>query len=122
MAADAWAAEGGSITKAKTNAAQAIVFIIAYMGLRMLIPPVWTTRSLLSIHPAQEGLQLFRDVSVDAPITATLTDIPQSIRANIHPPIPSIMVLSRFSSGLFRAMFAMKEIWNGKKIHRRVSA
>jgi hypothetical protein len=30
--------------------------------------------------------------------------------------------LSRFISGLFRAMFAMKEIWNGKEIHRRVSA
>ena len=32
------------------------------------------------------------------------------------------MDLSRFSSGLFRAMFAMKEIENGKEIHRRVSA
>ena len=32
------------------------------------------------------------------------------------------MVLSRFSSGLFRAMFAMKEICNGNEIHRRVSA
>jgi len=32
------------------------------------------------------------------------------------------LVLSRFSSGLFRAMFAMKEIWNGNEIHRRVSA
>jgi hypothetical protein len=32
------------------------------------------------------------------------------------------VVLPRFSSGLFRAMFAMKEIWNGKAIHRRVSA
>jgi hypothetical protein len=30
------------------------------------------------------------------------------------------VVLSRFSSGLFRAMFAMKEIKNGKEIHRRV--
>jgi hypothetical protein len=30
------------------------------------------------------------------------------------------LVLSRFSSGLFRAMFAMKEIKNGKEIHRRV--
>ncbi|MFT6456358.1 MAG: hypothetical protein ACJAY6_003269 [Yoonia sp.] len=27
------------------------------------------------------------------------------------------MVLPRFSSGLFRAMFAMKEIWNGNEIH-----
>ena len=27
-----------------------------------------------------------------------------------------------FSSGLFRAMFAMKEIWDGKEVHRRVSA
>jgi len=27
------------------------------------------------------------------------------------------LVLSRFISGLFRAMFAMKEIWNGKEIH-----
>jgi putative transposase len=27
------------------------------------------------------------------------------------------LVLSRFSSGLFRAMFAMKEIENGKEIH-----
>ena len=26
-----------------------------------------------------------------------------------------MLVLPRFSSGLFRAMFAMKEIWNGKK-------
>ncbi len=33
-----------------------------------------------------------------------------------------IVVLPRFSSGLFRAMFAMKEIWNGKEIHRRISA
>ena len=32
------------------------------------------------------------------------------------------LVLSRFSSGLFRAMFAVKEIENGKEIHRRVSA
>ena len=32
------------------------------------------------------------------------------------------VVLSRFSSGLFRAMFAMKEIKNGNEIHRRVSA
>ena len=29
--------------------------------------------------------------------------------------------LSRFSSRIFRAMFAMKEIENGKEIHRRVS-
>ena len=28
------------------------------------------------------------------------------------------LVLSRFSSGLFRAMFAMKERTNGKEIHR----
>jgi hypothetical protein len=34
----------------------------------------------------------------------------------------SILVLPRFSSGLFRAMFAMKEIKNGNEIHRRVSA
>ena len=34
----------------------------------------------------------------------------------------SMLVLSRFSSGLFRAMFAMKEIENGKEIHTRVSA
>jgi LysR family glycine cleavage system transcriptional activator len=32
------------------------------------------------------------------------------------------VVMPRFSSGFFRAMFAMKEIWNGKKIHRRVPA
>jgi hypothetical protein len=32
------------------------------------------------------------------------------------------VVLSRFSSGLFRAMFAMKKIENGKEIHRRFSA
>jgi IS30 family transposase len=32
------------------------------------------------------------------------------------------LVLSRISSGLFRAMFAMKERTNGKEIHRRVSA
>jgi hypothetical protein len=32
------------------------------------------------------------------------------------------LVLPRFSSGLFRAMFAMKEIRNGKEIHKRVSA
>jgi hypothetical protein len=31
------------------------------------------------------------------------------------------LVLSRFSSGLFRAMFAMKERTNGKEIYRRVS-
>ncbi len=31
------------------------------------------------------------------------------------------LVLSRFSSGLFRAMFAMKETRNGNEIHRRVS-
>ncbi|MFT5067562.1 MAG: mannose-1-phosphate guanylyltransferase/mannose-6-phosphate isomerase [Reinekea sp.] len=30
----------------------------------------------------------------------------------------TIVVLSRFSSGLFRAMFAMKERTNGKEIHR----
>ena len=33
-----------------------------------------------------------------------------------------ILVLSRFSSGLFRVMFSMKERTNGKEIHRRVSA
>ena len=32
------------------------------------------------------------------------------------------MVLSRFSSGLFGAIIAVKEIRNGNKIHRRVSA
>jgi hypothetical protein len=32
------------------------------------------------------------------------------------------MALSQFSSGPFRAMFAMKEIWNSNEIHRRVSA
>ena len=31
------------------------------------------------------------------------------------------MDLSRFSSGLFRAMFAMKELRNGNELHRRVS-
>jgi IS30 family transposase len=36
--------------------------------------------------------------------------------------IAKMLVLSRFSSGLFRAMFAMKEIKNGNEIHRRVSA
>jgi hypothetical protein len=35
---------------------------------------------------------------------------------------PHQLVLPCFSSGLFRAMFAMKEIWNGKEVHRRVSA
>jgi hypothetical protein len=44
------------------------------------------------------------------------------------PPLPGInaapdsLVLPCFSSGLFRAMFAMKEIWNGKEVHRRVSS
>ena len=33
-----------------------------------------------------------------------------------------VMVLSRFSSGFFRAMFAMKERTNGKELDRRVSA
>ena len=32
------------------------------------------------------------------------------------------MDLSRFSSGLFRAIVAMKEIENGKEVHRRVPA
>jgi hypothetical protein len=32
--------------------------------------------------------------------------------------VPKKVVLSRFSSGLFRAMFAMKERTNGKEIHR----
>ena len=32
------------------------------------------------------------------------------------------LVLPRFISGHFRAMFAMKEIKNGNEIHRRVSA
>jgi hypothetical protein len=32
------------------------------------------------------------------------------------------VVLSHFSSGLFRAMFAMMEIWNCNEIHRQVSA
>jgi hypothetical protein len=32
------------------------------------------------------------------------------------------LVLSHFSSGLFRAMFAMMEIWNCNEIHRQVSA
>jgi hypothetical protein len=31
------------------------------------------------------------------------------------------LVLSRFCSGLFRAMFAMKETKNGNELHRRVS-
>jgi hypothetical protein len=31
------------------------------------------------------------------------------------------MVLTRYSSGLFRAMFAIREIENGNEIHRRVS-
>jgi hypothetical protein len=41
---------------------------------------------------------------------------------DINTGIQCELVLSRFSSGLFRAMFAMKEIENGKEIHRRVSA
>jgi len=32
-----------------------------------------------------------------------------------------LLVMSRFSSGLFRAMFARKEVENGKEIYRRVS-
>jgi hypothetical protein len=32
------------------------------------------------------------------------------------------MALSRFSSGLFRAILALKEIRNGNQIHRRISA
>ncbi len=32
------------------------------------------------------------------------------------------VVLPRFSSGVFRAMFAMEETRNGNEIHRRVSA
>jgi transposase-like protein len=41
--------------------------------------------------------------------------------AHVWNRIPDKMVLSRFSSGLFRALLAMKEIWNGTEIHRRVS-
>lgn len=33
-----------------------------------------------------------------------------------------VLDLSRLRSGLFRAMFAMKEIMDGKKIHRPVPA
>ena len=36
-------------------------------------------------------------------------------RVRTHNQNMTVVVLSRFSSGLFRAMFAMKEIWNGKK-------
>mgnify|MGYP007055200808 CR=1 FL=1 len=32
------------------------------------------------------------------------------------------LILSRFSLGLFRAMFAMNEIENDTEIHRRISA
>lgn len=32
------------------------------------------------------------------------------------------LVLPRFSSGLFRAMFAMKETENGNELNRRVSS
>jgi hypothetical protein len=47
---------------------------------------------------------------------------PRSSRQARHTWTDARLVLPRFSSGLFRAMFAMKEIWNGKKIHRRVPA
>jgi hypothetical protein len=51
--------------------------------------------------------------------------MPHKLNADRRDKIPKQkrrVVLSRFSSGLFRAMFAMKEIENGKEIHRRVSA
>jgi len=32
-------------------------------------------------------------------------------------PFCAAVVFSRFISGLFRALFAMKEIWNGKEMH-----
>ena len=35
--------------------------------------------------------------------------------------VTEFLVLPRFSSGLFRAMFAMKETRNGNEIQRRVS-
>ncbi len=47
---------------------------------------------------------------------------PEGFSPFIEGQVAGDLVLSRFSSGLFRAMFAMKEIKNGNKIHGRVSA
>ena len=64
--------------------------------------------------------------------TASLTPVVVTRFEQPTPTLPSVseevgsfckatlLVLSRFSSGLFRALFSMKEIWNGKEIHRRV--
>jgi ATP-dependent Clp protease protease subunit len=49
-----------------------------------------------------------------SPIQSETTEPKATMPASLAP----IMVLSRFSSGLFRAMFAMKERTNGKEIHR----
>ena len=66
---------------------------------------------------------LRRQAQLNPRITAG--DFDELISAKLDEPVFTTwlsVVLSRFSSGLFRAMFAMKEIENGKEIHRRVSA
>ena len=56
-------------------------------------------------------------------VPKTSTQVVQNLEGGIVDAIFVMeVVLPRFSSGLFRAMFAMKEIKNGNEIHRRVSA
>jgi len=66
--------------------------------------------SLAAMRAFRDGFP--RYVKNSATLSATVN---KYLRANG-------LVLSRFSSGLFRAMFAMKETRNGNEIHRRVSA
>ena len=59
--------------------------------------------------------------TVQTLLRATRVDLTLSDSRRILIEGPTALVLSLFSFTIFRAMFAMKEIWNGKEIHRRVS-
>jgi len=98
---------------------------IPFLRLPMTVGQVYGTSPFLP----SDDLVVAEGVHHEAALTITLDQGSAVIDGQLLAPdtpttivLDRALVLSRFSSGLFRAMFAMKEIWNGNEIHRRVSA
>jgi hypothetical protein len=72
MADSAWDAVGGKNTKAKANARHASVFSHAEMVFFDFMSYAWAKPNRLSMHPALEGFQHFREVGTNLPMTLTL--------------------------------------------------
>ncbi len=74
-------------------------------------------------HPDEKTIYVAADTIWNDDVAAVLyAHAPEIAILNAgYAMVQGIVVLSRFGSGLFRAMLAMKEIENGNEIHRRVS-